>query len=59
MIPFEANKYRAYARECLRQAETADKREARQKLIELSRVWTAAALNEVRFHRTKEAQSSA
>jgi hypothetical protein len=59
MIPFEANKYRAYARECLRQAETVEKPEARQKLIELSRVWTAAALNEVRFHRTNQAQGSA
>ena len=59
MVSFEANKYRAYARECLRQAEKAEKPEARQKLIELSRVWTAAALKEVGFHRAKEAQSSA
>jgi hypothetical protein len=59
MMSLEANKYRAYARECLRQAETAEKPEARQKLIELSHVWTAAALNEVRFQRTNEAQRSA
>lgn len=36
----------AYARECLRQAETAEKPEAREKLIELSRVWIDAALRE-------------
>jgi len=55
MLSFEANKYQAYARECRRQAETAEKSEAREKLIELSRVWMAAALNEVRFHQRKEA----
>jgi hypothetical protein len=49
MIPFEASKYHAYARECLRQAETADKVEARDKLMELSRVWMEAALNEERY----------
>ena len=43
---FEAKKYHAYARECLRQAETAEKPEAREKLIELSRVWIDAALRE-------------
>jgi hypothetical protein len=52
MIPFEANKYHAYARECLRQSEAAGKAETRKKLIELSRVWMAAALNEERHHRT-------
>jgi predicted secreted protein len=59
MMSLEATKYRAYARECLRQAEAAEKPEARQKLIELSRVWTAAALNEVHYLRTNQAQSSA
>jgi hypothetical protein len=49
MIPFEASKYHAYARECLRQAETADKVETRDKLMELSRVWLEAALNEERY----------
>jgi hypothetical protein len=48
----EAKKYRAYARECLRQAETAEKAEAREKLIELSRVWMEAALNEERLRPT-------
>jgi len=51
MLSFEANKYHAYARECLRQAETAEKPEAREKLMELSRVWMAAALNEVSIGR--------
>jgi hypothetical protein len=46
----EAKKYHAYARECLRQAETADKLDAREKLIELSRIWMEAALNEEHFH---------
>ena len=49
MIPFEASKYYAYARECLRQAETADKVETRDKLMKLSRVWMEAALNEERY----------
>jgi hypothetical protein len=46
MTHYEAKKYYAYARECLRQAETAEKADAREKLIELSRVWMEAALNE-------------
>ena len=54
MIPFEASKYHAYARECLRQAETTDKVERRDKLMELSRVWMEAALNEERYpHRQR------
>jgi hypothetical protein len=46
MTHYEAKKYYAYARECLRQAETAEKADAREKLIELSRVWMEAVLNE-------------
>ena len=48
MTRYEAKKYHAYARECLRLAETADKPDTREKLIELSRVWMEAALNEER-----------
>lgn len=42
----EAKKYHAYARECLQQAQHAQKPETRDKLIELSRVWLEAALRE-------------
>jgi hypothetical protein len=42
----EAKKYFAYARECVRQAEQAQTEERRGKLIELARVWMAAAANE-------------
>jgi hypothetical protein len=45
-MPSEAKKYHAYARECLQQAEKADKPETREKLLELSRVWLEAALRE-------------
>jgi hypothetical protein len=45
MVFSEARKYHAYARECLRLAETAEKSDVREKLIELSRVWMDAALN--------------
>jgi len=41
----EANKYFAYARECVRQAAQAQTEERRGKLIELARVWMAAAAN--------------
>jgi hypothetical protein len=44
----EAKKYHAYARDCLRLAETADKLDVRERLIELSRYWMEAALNEER-----------
>jgi len=44
MTRYEAKKYHAYARECLRLAETVDNND--KKLIELSRVWMEAALNE-------------
>ena len=49
MTRYEAKKYHAYARECLRLAETADKVETRNKLVELSRVWMEVALNEERY----------
>jgi hypothetical protein len=42
----EAKKYLGYARECARQAEQAHTEERRGKLIELARVWMAAAANE-------------
>ena len=42
----EVNKYFAYARECVRQAEQEQTEERRGKLIELARVWMAAAANE-------------
>jgi hypothetical protein len=42
----EAKKYHAYARECLRLAEAADRSDDREKLVELSRVWMEAALRE-------------
>ena len=44
----EAQQYRAYARECLEMAEKADTPEQREKLIELSRVWMQAALEQER-----------
>jgi hypothetical protein len=50
MTRYEAKKYYAYARECLRLAETADNTDKRHKLIELSRIWMEAALNEERLH---------
>ena len=40
----EAEKYRAYERECLRQARQAHSSERRIKLFELARVWADAAL---------------
>ena len=42
----EARKYFAYARECARQAREATSAERRDKLLELARVWTIAALTE-------------
>jgi hypothetical protein len=50
MVFSEARKYHTYARECLRLAETADKPDVREKLIELSRVWMDAALNEEKHY---------
>jgi hypothetical protein len=50
MMLSEAKKYHAYARECLKLTETADTPDIRQRLIELSRVWMEAALNEERRH---------
>ena len=44
----EAEKYHIYARECLRLAETVDRSDDREKLVELSRVWMEAALREAR-----------
>ena len=44
----EAQQYLAYARECLEMAERADTPEQREKLVELSRVWMQAALEQER-----------
>jgi hypothetical protein len=44
MLSRDTAKYRGYARECMRQAEEADEPERRDKLLELVRVWEAAAL---------------
>jgi hypothetical protein len=48
----QALKYLAYARECLRLAELADKSDVRYGLIELSNAWIEAALHQVK-HRLK------
>ena len=45
-MPSEAVKYIDYARECVRLAGHAETREARDKLIELARVWMDAAITE-------------
>jgi hypothetical protein len=45
MILSEAKKYRACARECLKLAEEATRRDVRERLVELSRVWMEAALS--------------
>jgi hypothetical protein len=50
IMSWEANKYHGYARECLKLAETAHRPDHRKKLIELSKVWLEAALNEERHH---------
>ena len=42
----EAEKYRAYARECARQAAAAENEERRRKLTELAQIWREAALTE-------------
>jgi hypothetical protein len=54
MTRYEAQKYHAYARECLRLAEAADKPDTREKLIELSQVWLEAALNEERHDLSRQ-----
>lgn len=40
----EAQKYREYARECLRQSAEAQTAERRDKLVELAHVWANAAV---------------
>jgi hypothetical protein len=46
----ETKKYLDYARECLKLAESADRTDHRERLIELSKVWMEAAMNEQRHH---------
>ena len=50
MMLIEAQKYHAYARECLQQAERAERSDVRERLIELSRAWMEAALTEEKHH---------
>lgn len=45
-MPSEAKKYFGYARECVRLAGHAETTEARNKLIDLARVWMQAGVNE-------------
>jgi hypothetical protein len=42
----EAAKYLAYAKQCVRLAEHAETPEARDKLVDLARVWMDAAMTE-------------
>jgi hypothetical protein len=42
----EAEKYRDYARECMRQAMTAESSEHQRRLTELAQIWLQAALVE-------------
>jgi hypothetical protein len=48
MTSSEAKTYHVLARECLRLADETEKSEHRDMLIELSRIWTEAALQEER-----------
>jgi hypothetical protein len=50
MILSEAKKYHAYARECLKLAEETTRPDVRERLVELSRVWMEAALEEEQRH---------
>jgi hypothetical protein len=45
-MPSEAEKYRQYSQECLKQAVQAETPELRDQLFDLARVWTEAALPE-------------
>jgi hypothetical protein len=45
-MPSEAEKYRQYSQECLKQAVQAKTQELRDQLFDLARVWTEAALRE-------------
>ena len=44
----EAKRFHEYARECLQLAEQATETKVKTSLIELSRIWMEAALNEER-----------
>ena len=48
-MSWQAKKYRGYASECVRLAKQADLIEKRNKLLELARVWSDAALVEEQF----------
>jgi hypothetical protein len=58
-MSYEAKKYRAYARECLQLAQKADRVQVREKLIELSRIWSEAASNEESYSLRGPAGTSA
>jgi hypothetical protein len=48
-MPSEAKKYFDYARECARLAGRAETGEARDKLVDLARVWMEAAMREEEY----------
>ena len=48
MMLSEAKKFHEYARECLQLAEQATEPDTKKSLVELSRIWMEAALNEER-----------
>jgi hypothetical protein len=52
-MPSEAKKYLDYARECVRLAGYTETPEARDKLLELARVWMDAAMTEEQHAATR------
>jgi len=46
VVPSEAQKYWQYSQECTKQAVQAETPELRDRLLELARIWTEAALCE-------------
>jgi hypothetical protein len=54
----EAKKYKAYADECVHLAARATTREAREKLMNLARIWTEAAVTEDECARLKQPSPS-
>jgi len=53
-----AEKYHAYARDCLRLSKHADRLDVRKSLIALSRAWMARALDEEKHHLDNIASAS-
>jgi hypothetical protein len=58
-MSWEATKYKNYARECFRLAEEANSVDARNKLLELARVWMDAAKLEEEVALSARPRSSA